>query len=487
MKRREFLKKSGAVIATASAAIAAEAFTGRQQEKAMNLLFITVDDMNHSVFGWKGNPLSLTPNIDAFAATAHKFVNNRTTAPICQPSREAMMTGMVPHHSGALGFTPVKEGTPTLTSLLGARGYYTVAMNKMEHMQPPSCFPWNEASEKNGRKSVELGESVGKAIHKSKQLKKPFFINCNILDPHRPFYGSQEAAGIDHHETGPYYLSPLVNADEVQVPSFLENLPPIQTELTQYYNSVRRADRSFGQVTRALHESGESDNTVVIFSSDHGMPFPLSKATVYTNGIRTPTLLAWPRMGTPKSFEELTSNIDVLPTLLDILSLPIPKNVDGKSWVPLCRGEKQLGRDHVVAHVNSLHSTGSYPMRSFETKRFALLFAPWSDGVLQFKAESMEGLTFNAMKQAAKTSPRIDERVKQYVFGRPLAFYDLEKDPDQRTDVIDVPEYKSAVDEMKYRLLTYMETTSDPQLENFRIILADGKPDPNQFGMRKIT
>lgn len=124
-------------------------------------------------------------------------------------------------------------------------------------------------------------------------------------------------------------------------------------------------------------------------------------------------------------------------------------------------------------------------MRSLETKQFSLVFAPWSDGVLQFKAESMEGLTFDAMKQAAKTNPRIDERVKQYVFGRPLAFYDLEKDPDQRTNVIDVPEYKLEVDEMKHRLLMYMETTNDPQLENFRIILAGGKPDPDQFGLQR--
>ena len=372
MKRREFLKQSGVAIATVSVAKAAKAFTGRQQEKAMDLLFITVDDMNHSVFGWKGNPLNLTPNIDLFAATAHRFLNNRTTAPICQPSREAMMTGMVPHHSGALGFTPVKEGTPTLTSLLRTRGYHTVAMNKLVHMQPPSCFPWNEPSEVNGRKSVELGESVGTAILKSKQLKKPFFINCNILDPHRPFYGSPEAAEMDNKELGPYRLGRLVKAEEVEVPSFLEDLPPVREELAQYYNSVRRADRSFGQVMKALHDSGEANNTVVIFSSDHGMPFPLSKATVYTNGIRTPTLLAWPGMGSPRSFEELTSNIDVVPTLLDILSLPTPKNVDGKSWVPLCRGERQPGRDHVVTHVNSLHSTGSYPMRSLETKQFSL-------------------------------------------------------------------------------------------------------------------
>jgi len=88
--------------------------------------------------GFMGDKLGLTPNLDRLAAQSHCFVNNRTTAPICQPSREAMMTGRVPHRSGGLSFTPIYEGIPTMTTVLKDAGYYTSAIHKIEHMQPQS-------------------------------------------------------------------------------------------------------------------------------------------------------------------------------------------------------------------------------------------------------------------------------------------------------------------------------------------------------------
>ncbi len=115
MQRREFLKQSGAVLAISasksSVALAA-------QHKPVNLLFITVHDMNYSLPGFMGGKYGLTPSLDALASRSHRFIHNRTTAPICQPSREAMMTGRVPHRSGGLGFTPIREGVPTLNTVL---------------------------------------------------------------------------------------------------------------------------------------------------------------------------------------------------------------------------------------------------------------------------------------------------------------------------------------------------------------------------------
>src|SRR5204863_10025729 len=109
----------------------------------LNLLFITADDMNADSPGWMGSKMGATPTLDAFAATCHRFVNNHVTAPICQPSREAFMTGRVPHRSGGLGFNPIKPGTPTLTSVLKAQGYFSAALNKHEHMKPDAEFPWD--------------------------------------------------------------------------------------------------------------------------------------------------------------------------------------------------------------------------------------------------------------------------------------------------------------------------------------------------------
>ena len=178
MQRRKFLKKTGAAIVAASVSQALPALV--KTRRPPNLLFITVDDMDHSIPGFMGGRNRLTPCLDALAARSHRFVKNRTTAAICQPSREAMMTGRVPQHSGALGFDPIYPGTPTLTSVLKEHGYYTAAIHKTEHMQPPSCFPWDRQWVGKDRKPSVYGDAVRNTIAEARSLKRPFFVNCNI-------------------------------------------------------------------------------------------------------------------------------------------------------------------------------------------------------------------------------------------------------------------------------------------------------------------
>ncbi len=125
-----------------------------------------------------------------------------------------------------------------------------------------------------------------------------------------------------------------------------------------------------------------------------------------------------------------------MPTLLDVLGVAQQPAMDGRSWVPLLKGETQPGRDHIISHVNSLSSKAWFPPRSVQTKESSLIFASWSNGQRRFHAESMSGLSFKAMDEAAKTNPRIKARVDQYLLGHPLAFYDMVKDPDQRSNVI---------------------------------------------------
>ena len=474
MKRRDFLKQSSAALALAT--LSRSTTAQAPGSKPMNLLFITADDMNWSMPGFMGGKYNLTPRLDELAKRSHRFVNNRTAAAICQPSREAIMTGLVPHRSGGLGFTPVHEGTPTLASVLHEHGYFTGCIHKLEHMQPESCFPWDYKIPGKDRNPLEYESGVREAISQARTAKKPFFIICNINDPHRPFYGSHGAAGVDHNETGPYRIPRVLQGNDVEAPSFLEDLPPIREEFAQYCNSVQRLDGTIGKVLAVLESSAEANNTMVVFCSDHGMPFPFSKATCYNNGTREPVLLSWPGMGPAKSFEENTCNVDILPTLLDILHVPSPEGIDGRSWMPIVEGHPQSNREYVVTSINTIHSKMAYPMRAIQNMRYSFFISPWSDGKLRFNVESMQGLTYKAMAEAAKTDAGIAARVKQYIYGFPMAFYDLEKDPDQRVNAIHAPEYRKQIAEMKHLLLEEMERTNDPQLGNYKALLAGGKP-----------
>jgi len=444
-----------------------------------NLLIITADDMNADSPGWMGNPLKLTPNVDALAATAHKFVNNHVTVPICQPGREALMTGRVPHRSGGLGFNPINLDVPTLVEVLKAQGYYTAAINKTPHMAPKEKFPWDHPFEGSGKNPKLFRTQMDEALAEAKTAGKPFFINANITDPHRPFYGSEQGqqkkgkkgkttdAGKAAKKTDADVVEPLT-AEQVSTPRFLEDIPHVRKEMAQYYTSIKRLDLTFGEIMAALKASGQADKTVVVFLSDHGISAPFSKASVYFNGTWSPVLLRWPGMGKPQERKEFVSSVDVMPTLLDLLEVKHPAGLDGRSWLPLLKGEKQAGRDYVITHVNTVSSGKAFPQRCIRTKDFALMFHAWADGTTSFRVEAMNGLTYNALAEAGKTDGKLQSRVEQFIKGTPVSFYDLKNDPEERTNELTNPKYQKEIERLKKLLLAHMEKTKDPQTEAFK-------------------
>jgi N-sulfoglucosamine sulfohydrolase len=462
----------------------APAPAGRAAGKPLNLLYITADDMNADSSGWMGSKMGATPTLDALAATCHRFVNNHVTAPICQPSREAMMTGRLPHRSGGLGFHPIKPGTPTLISVLKEAGYYTAVINKHPHMKPDAEFPWTEKLEGSGKNPALFREHLDTVFKNVAAAGKPFFINANIQDPHRPFPGvnapdagtttpapkGKKKAG--KAETAGKNLSRIYRPDEVTVPDFLEDIPPVRAEVAQYFTAVARFDVALKGLLDALQAAGHADDTIVLFLSDHGMSFPFSKATAYRNGTWSPVILKWPGMPRAAVHEEFVSSVDIMPTLLELLAVKGPAGMDGRSWGPLLRGEKQDGRDFVITHVNTVSSGLSLPQRCIRTKDWALMFHGWTDGTAKFRVEAMSGITFKALETAGATDARIGARVKQLRVGEPLAFFNEQTDPSERANVLTDPHYAAEIRRLAAQLQTHMEKTEDPQLENFKKALA---------------
>ncbi len=417
---------------------------------ARNLLLITADDLDAESPGWMGNPLGLTPRIDALAATAHRFVRHHVTAPICQPSRAVLLTGRLPHHSGALGFDAIADDVPTLVEVLRDHGYFTAALNKLEHMRPAAKFPWDVALRGSGKRPRGLGHDVARCLAAARHARRPFFLDVNITDPHRPF------RAVRHGTRG------------MPVPGFLEDLPGVRRELARYAASVARLDASLGATLDALTAAGRDDDTVVVFLSDNGPSLPFAKATLYRHGTWSPVLLRHPGMTPPATHDELVSSVDLMPTLLDLLAVPPPGGMDGRSWEPLLRGEPQGGHDSVVTQMNTVHSGASYPQRAVRTQTRALLVQPWADGHTALRVEAMRGRAFPAMVAAGRRDARIAARVRQLVSGVPLALYDLERDPDERIDVADRPAYRADVARLSCLLLAHMQRTGDPLLATVR-------------------
>ena len=410
------------------------------------------------------------------------------------------MTGRVPHVSGALGFDPVREGTPSLVTILKANGYFTGVVDKHVHMQPESVFPWDLKLQGTGKNPGKRKEQMEELFAAAKESGKPFFINANITDPHRPFPGSAQESNRrgakkgDENEAEPEPDAPkrqrprqaaraakgagnaspesagsrVLKPEEVRTPRFLENLPDIRTETAQYESAIARFDTSFGVIMSALKDAGHEDDTIVVFFSDHGMSMPFSKATVYRNGTWSPLLLRIPGMAIPQIRPEFVSSVDLAPTLLELMKVGRPDGMNGRSWVGLLNGESQIDRDFVVTHVNTTSSGASQAQRRIRSKTHALLFHAWTDGEPKFKVEAMNGLTFKALEKAAESDGRIAARVAQYRVGQPLMFFDETKDPDERENLIDDPRQKSEIERLAPLLIDHMQRTNDPLLKDFQ-------------------
>jgi N-sulfoglucosamine sulfohydrolase len=436
----------------------------------LNILLITADDMNYDSPGFTGCRVpDITPNLDRLAAEGMWFQHGHVTVAVCQPSRECIMTGRYPHHNGATGFYPVREGVPTLAELMKAAGYQLGILGKAIHLQPPSKFPWHfcrdmaELSE--GRDPAKYYQFSTEFFQQAKEAGQPFFLMANSHDPHRPYAGSEGKGKLTYPSPSRIYTP-----EEIVMPSFLPDLPNIRKEMAQYFSSVHRCDQSIGEVLRALKESGQADNTLVMFVSDNGIAMPFAKSNCYLTSTRTPWLVRWPGKVKPGMVERehFISGIDFMPTILEATGVAIPADTDGRSFLPVLTGEKQAGRDHVFTCYNEAFGNKAYPMRCMQDKRFGYIFNAWSDGKKSYSTEGMSGLSFKAMQQAAADNKAIADRVEMLVHRTPEEFYDFAADPSALHNLIGDPASQEQIKKMRASMLEWMQQNKDPLLSPFR-------------------
>jgi len=270
-------------------------------------------------------------------------------------------------------------------------------------------------------------EYSGRFLKMAKKSGRPFFFMANTHDPHRPFVGTvQDSILVEkkHHSLGKKF-----SPSEIYVPAFLPDLPDIRKEVAQYYGSVNRADKNIGAVLQALKESGLADNTLIIFLSDHGASLPFGKSQCYLNSNKTPFILKWPGQVKGGSIDSthFISAIDVMPTILELLSLPDVPDMDGKSFLPVLQGKRQKERKHVFTTYYQTFAKTRYPMRCIQSERYGYIYNFWSDGKLKMTGDATGGLTWNAMLKAEKTDPSIAARVELYRHRMREEFYDFSK------------------------------------------------------------
>lgn len=445
-----------------------------QNKQPLNILLFTADDLDRNSLGCYGGKVKdISPNIDKFAKEGLMFNNAFVNNSICAPSRAILATGMYGHNSGVMGFMKMlpDSKTPLLMELVRKHDYQVGVLSKVEHSTPKASFEWDFVYTKqqlgNGRNPDLYYKRAKDFFNTAKNTGKPFYFMVNSDDPHRPFFvpGEELKGGMSEP-------SRIYSPEEIEVPGFLPDLPDVRKELSYYYNSAKRLDDTFGKVMQALEESGYKENTLVIFMSDNGIALPFAKCDNYHASSRTPWIVRWPgvvKEGTVND-KNLISGVDYYPTILEACGLKASTKSDGVSRLPLYKGKKQKVDSFVFTQIDNkaggrkvpMRSNAS-PMRSVKNLEYIYIFNAWAyTNAIHYT--NNEGITMEAMQEAAKSNEEIKNRV-DFFRRRPLEeFYDIHKDPDCLNNLISDPKYTGEIQRMSSELKKWMKEYRDPLL-----------------------
>lgn len=326
-----------------------------------NILFILTEDQGAHMSALGCTDIR-TPNMDALAASGALFRRAYVGYPVCSASKACIMTGLHSHTNRLVNntnnylkraekltdaeknappylHTRIRSTGPTLVEVLVQHGYHAAVSGKL-HVAPNERFPYHDFIP-----HVPAKQTLNGVIKRA--AGKPWFLMHNtITSTHRPFVNSEKQ---------PISLDPA----KVTLPPHLPDTPVIRRDWAEYLDGVQKADRQVGEMLEALRASGQESNTIILFMGDHGPAYPHGKMTPYHFGLHIPLVIKLPR-AKPLVSEALVSELDLLPTLLDVLGIAYDSLVHGKSLKPLIDGQPDAkGHDFIFAEVSgrSLNQT----------------------------------------------------------------------------------------------------------------------------------
>ncbi len=443
-----------------------------------NVLLIMTDDCNCDL-GCYGDPLVQTPNIDALAMRGTRFKQAYCQYPVCNPSRASMLTGLFPDQTGVISnaqnFRNQIPDVVTLPQMFRNQGYWSGRVGKIYHYNVPmqigedgmdDSASWDTVVNPRGVdrevhdqiKTLQKGKFGGtlswlnlpskaeehtdgiaaiEAIklmeeHHPDETGQPFFLAVGFYRPHTPYVAPSEY--FDKYPLDK--ISPIMETegDRDDIPLAAQMDRPKQDQLTirqrkeiiqAYYASITLMDEQVGKVVNALDRLGLKDNTTIVFASDHGYHLGAhglwQKSDLFEGSCHVPLVICDPNMPAGKTTDSLVGLIDVYPTLGELAGISVPKHLLGKSLIPVLKDESAKVNDHVFTMTVSR--------------------AKWTHK--EFTKKQVKGYSIRT-EQYRYTQWGGGE------FGHEL--YDYESDPNEFSNLADLPEHAEAVKDMRSRL-----------------------------------
>lgn len=481
------------------------ALNSNRNDNKPNILLIHCHDLGTQL-GCYGHHIE-TPHIDSLFDNGIKFDNYFSAAPMCSPSRSSAITGKYPVNHGVMGQAhfgwKLKEGMKTIPMLMNEAGYDTHLFGLQHESTDPAKLGYTHVNK--GFPHVrgyapDVARDVVDFLD-SRNHDQPFYANIGFQEVHRwiptggyenwvgteapnnfrPIYVSQDAKSgytdkdcilrVSHPEDVNYFRA--YTPDEVLPPPYLPDRPGIREDIAEVQDVITCVvDVMVGKILQKLKEKGLEDNTLVIFSTDHGLDMPRTKGTLYDAGLNIALIMRYPRWFKEKGkvFTELLSNVDLLPTLVEIAGLEPPEDIDGKSFLPLITGDPYRTREYIRAEM-TWH--GKYvPMRAIRTNTYKY--------IRNFHLREANWIVVPESKAAREVLGKY-----QMVFCPIEELYDLEHDPYEQVNLASEktmfsiflkelhpdqtwpphPGYVEAIKTFRSQLRNWMELTKDPLLD----------------------
>lgn len=452
-----------------------------KDSKRPNILFCFADDWGWPHAGAYGDPVVRTPAFDRLAKEGVLFEYAYISSPSCTPSRNAVLTGQQFFRlgPGANLYGALDVNHPTFVRLLEQAGYQTGHWRKA---WGPGEFT------QGGYQSHPCGAPQRfDAFMKTRDSDQPFCFWFGTSDPHRSYKkGTGRQSGLD--------------VDKVPVPKFYPDVEEVRSDIADYYFEVERWNNDVNAALELLEKTGELENTLIVMSGDHGMPFPRCKGNLYDWGSRVPMAIRWGKQVKQpgRRVTDFVSTTDLAPTFLEAAGVAVPDSMTGRSLVSILKSEKtgrvDAQRDAVIygreRHTDCQQdSDDGYPSRAIRTDDYLYIrnYASdrWPAGTPHYETaykknawlgDCDNGPTKSYLWINKDETPAMSHFYSLNFGKRPAEeLYRVSDDPDQVVNLAANPSYAKIKQELSERLTAALSNLDDPR-ETSKDVLFDDYP-----------
>jgi len=441
-----------------------------------NILFAISDDQSWLHTGVSGDPQVKTPAFDRIAKEGIFFKNSFCTSPSCTPSRSSVLTGQEIWRLRQAGLlhSSIPADIPLFTHMLADVGYKVGYTGKGWNPGDPAYLGlkrdplikiYNERLEgriADGISEKDYSENFNEFL-KERKNDEPFFFWFGAREPYRVY-----SQGIGEKEAG---LKPEL----VDVPAFWPDVSLVRTDILDYYYEIMWFDTHLASMIEKLEEIGELDNTIIVVTSDNGMPFPRAKVNLHDWGTHMPLAIRWgDKIASGRVIEDFVSHTDFAPTFLEAAGLQIPAQLTGKSLMRIFNSKEngmiEPERDKVFTalerHTYCRPNGATYPSRAIRTSNYLYIrnFEPdrWPTGGPDFISSNK---TTHGDVDACPTKSFMLAKQDDYPFEFNLSFgkrdaeelYLIENDISQVKNLAMDQKYQAVKDSLANVLLAHLK------------------------------